>query len=211
MYQEWGNTDFSFGLGTSNTEPVDDNGNPVTKHPNYSYCNGFHCGIDQFAAEGTFVRAGISGQVVFIADWNAYSPRYIVIRIGRDLYMRVAHLDASDTAPVEVGDSVTSKTIVGKVADYFGGANNHVHIEFFTGGVGNEGDYLNPHQFMTTEFNDIMSQNRINANGMNFHQRSDGLYGSLTTQPSEILNRQQNFNANEPGYTIPHGWIGHEH
>ncbi|MBP6473498.1 MAG: RHS repeat-associated core domain-containing protein [Chloroflexi bacterium] len=61
MYQEWGNTDFSFGLGTSNTEPVDDNGNPVTKHPNYSYCNGFHCGIDQFAAEGTFVRAGIGG------------------------------------------------------------------------------------------------------------------------------------------------------
>lgn len=214
MYQDWGNTDFSFSLGADGE---------ATDIPNYDYCNGFHCGIDQFAAAGTYVQAGIGGRVVYVSNWTAYKPRYIVIRIGPDLYMRIAHLEAplqgvdSDgnnvyyPAPVAVGDWVTPDTIVGRVSNYFGEGEDHVHIEFFSGGVGNEGYYFNPHQFMTEEFNRVMSQSIGNAAGINFHARSDGLYDSLVTQPSQILNRQQNFNANEPGYTIPHGWIGHVH
>jgi murein DD-endopeptidase MepM/ murein hydrolase activator NlpD len=95
----------------------------------------FHDGVDFGAACGTPVRAAGAGRVVSVGRSPAYGLR-VVIRHGDSLDTAYAHL--SD-ASVQVGDPVTTSTVIGKVGST--GLSTGCHLHF---GTRRDGQRIDP-------------------------------------------------------------------
>jgi murein DD-endopeptidase MepM/ murein hydrolase activator NlpD len=98
-----------------------------------------HDGIDFGAACGTPVRAAAAGTIVSVGRSPAYGLR-VVIRHGDSLDTSYAHL--SDTS-VEVGDAVTTSTVIGKVGST--GLSTGCHLHF---GTRRDGQRIDPLTFL---------------------------------------------------------------
>jgi RHS repeat-associated protein len=194
--QYYGNTNFAFNL----SEKAKLLG--VENIPYYGYSQGFHGGVDLVAEAGTKVYAGVYGTVEYVDDWNAYTPRYVKIKIAPDTYVIIGHLSADEPTNLEAGQLVTPSTVVGVVSE----EQDHTHLEFW-----NDSGTLTlrtPYDYMSSEVAEqffALKANMLSADSRTtFHSRDDGQWQSVFDQPSLLYGGDNpNLNEGQPGYDNP--------
>ena len=104
-----------------------------------------HKGVDISAAEGTNIKSGYSGEVIYIDDSQSSATdgrgNNVIIKQEDGTKVRIQHMKDIN---VEKGDTVNSDTIVGTVGNT-GAGGYHFHVEFYTGSYStNNREYKDP-------------------------------------------------------------------
>ncbi len=91
----------------------------------------FHTGADFAIAEGTPVRAAMSGTVVK-ADYSSIYGYYVIVNHGNEYQTLYAHFVRP--APVKVGQAVTQSSVIGYVGSTGYSTGNHLHFTVYKNG-----------------------------------------------------------------------------
>lgn len=95
------------------------------------YASGIHTGTDFAAPEGTPIYP-VGPGVVHQKDFDASDyGNWVSIDHGNNVYTQYAHMEAP--SPVNVGDHVTQKTVIGRVGQTGNAMGPHVHVELRKG------------------------------------------------------------------------------
>lgn len=148
--------------------------------------------------------AGIQGEIAWVSDWTAYEPRYVVIKIGENIFMMIGHMSAGTQTELKTGQNVNPDTVVGTTED----SEEHIHVEFWTGTgerIANRMIEI-PYQYMSPEVLNQFIALRLemdeNDPRITFNNRDDGMWSSMYDQPPLIYNGS-NLNEGQPGYINP--------
>ena len=119
---------------------------PVFKTPVHgyisSYYSSYHRGIDIPNPVGTPIRAFAEGEVIYAGWENGGFGNTVEIKHNLGYVSRYAHLSRID---VEVGQKVTTDTVIGAVGSTGNSTGSHLHFEVYLDGRAvNPLNYISP-------------------------------------------------------------------